>query len=137
MSEIEDILQRTTIVFPVPIDFIKAEELLFYISEGIHGKVNYSIDCPISLVYNEKKEKSKIILRSRALGGVFIRSNKSVTSEFAKLITSDTESSKYSAIRFDPIIGYTVSEHRPEVVKLWDDVRSVVEEYFKANSIKD
>jgi hypothetical protein len=131
MSDMEDILKRTIITFPTSIGFVDTEKLLFHISEGIQGEVEYSVDCPKSFAYNEKEKKSKITLRDRALGGVFIRSNKSVTSEFVKLITSDTESTKYSAMRFDPIIGYSVSEHRPEVVKLWDDVRSVVEVYFK------
>ena len=131
MLDMEDIIERTTITFPIPLDIARTEHLLLKISEGIQGEVKYRVERAKSFEYNEKEKKSKITLRDRALGGVFIRSNKSVTSEFVKLITSDTESTKYSAMRFDPIIGYSVSEHRPEVVKLWDDVRSVVEEYFK------
>jgi hypothetical protein len=106
--------------------------LLLKISEGIQGEVKYRVERAKSFEYNEKEKKSNIdTLKDKSLKNILIKDTKSFASEFVELIPSDKDDSKYSAMRFDPIIGYSVSEHRPEVVKLWDDVRSVVEEYFK------
>lgn len=68
MAVIEDILERATIKFPSLIGYMKAGQLLFHISEGIQGEVQYSSAFHTSFVYDKKEKKSHYKLGDKSFG---------------------------------------------------------------------
>jgi len=128
---LKEILEKTTIEFPRPIGREEAEKLLFYIAKNLPANVNTTIEyymCYYPSADEDLIEKTKGTLKVSASVdcvrpiGLF----DSFQSE-----TWKEDMSYISSIAFQRDLGKELSDYEPEKIKLWDDVREVVEKYFK------
>lgn len=127
---IDKLVEKTTIKFLKPLNLRNAEKLLLYISEHLPGTVNYHIEQHKSLSYNKEKKKSTKDNGTLTISTNISNSEKVMAFDFPQLIPWEKDSSYVSSIQF-PRLSDNLMDYRPEVQRLWDDVRKIVENYFK------
>ena len=127
---IEEIAEQTKIEFPRDLHLKEAESLLFYIAENLPANINY------------QTSSHKSISRCTPAGGVAIRQGTiGLTASINSLKNPGAfdslrfhkevgDSSRFSHINFEMVPGWELSDYRPEVKQLWDDIRVITTEYF-------
>ena len=126
---IDELLQSATIEFREPLTLEETEELLDYIAENLPGDIHTKSD-----YYTQRHHYTddKKLTRSRgtvSIGGSIKNLEKLSFDSFSSIHDSE-DTSKTCAIRFQTIPEDELEEHRPEVRKLWSDVREQVNNYF-------
>ncbi len=122
---LETVLERSTIALPKPLNLKQAEDLLSYLAKNLPGRIKYKAH------YYRDIEPGDSPLQDESIGMIAtIASDNPLldTGSFESIVCAD-DPTKIAAIRFSPIPGYDLSEHRPEVVQLWDDVRKLIKNY--------
>lgn len=128
---VDELTKKTTIEFPRPIGREHAEKMLCYISSHLPGDVNGKVEYFINYRCDSKKKDS---LEEKGTLTLFVNVNNSKKiPSFDTFVSSPwkEDSSLISKIEFQKIPGFELSEYRPEVIELWDDVRKVVNKYFE------
>ena len=128
---IDEVLERSTILLPMPLSLERTEKLLVYIAEQLPANISYKLSSHHS-IYPEEEKASKQLGTVSITGS--IKSLKDVLASDSFNCThseKDRNTSRISLIKFSIIPGYELDEYRKEVTRLWDDVRKLVSEYFK------
>ena len=120
---LEDLFERSTIALPNPLDLKEAEGLLSYIAKNLPGRIAYTAS-----YYRHSMSDGSVQDGSVKLGGMVIKESTFAVDSFES-IHDRNDTTKIAAIKFSPIPGYELSEHRPENIQLWDDVREMIEKY--------
>lgn len=129
---IDDVLEKATIEFPRKLDLRNAENLLKSIAKDLHGNVRYTISEQKNIGYHiiESQDFQEKTINIQVNGSIDTKNF--VLGPF-KLRTAENNYSSFSGINFQITPGWDIEDYRPEVIKLWDDVRKVVTNYFKKN----
>lgn len=129
------LLDKTTIKFPKPLNLKGSEKLLKYISEKLPGDVNYTVNYYNHLLYD--RERKKFVKSNGTLNiTANIISSKEVMAFWdISMLSSDQNLSRLSSIEFAKVPGWDIGDYRPEVQRLWDDMRKIVENYFKEREL--
>jgi len=125
------LLEKTTIKFPKPLNLKGSEKLLEYISKKLPGDVNYTVNYYSHFLYNKERKKS---LKSNGTIGItanIISSKEAMAFWDTSMLSSNENLSRLSSMEFSKVPGWDIADYRPEVQGLWDDVRKIVEDYFK------
>lgn len=126
---IEEVIEKTTIELPREIDLETAEELLRYLAGNLSANIHYNVSYFKSIL----KKDGEI---SEFDGSVSLTANISsyenpTAFDACTFMSSSTDTSKLSIIKFGQVPGWDLSEYRQEVRQLWDDVRETVKQYFE------
>jgi hypothetical protein len=118
----ENARERSSIAFPEPIAYEKAEAMLHYVANMLPADIHC---CPSPYVtLGPRMQKDEYL---SALSGD-IKDTKTLAFD---TFSCNVEDGFVCALVFQHIPGYTVQEHSEKVVKLWDDVRDNIAEYFR------
>lgn len=128
-SELEELLERSVIKLPKPLDLQHAEDLLHFITARLPGRVDYKISQHKRIGQDVEKSLGYVRLKGTI-------SSSSSTHAFTSFSSSSRSDPTYDPtyieeLRFDTIPGYSLREHRTEQVELWDRVRNLVQGYFE------
>ena len=123
-------MQRATIEFPRSVGLEEAERLLSYVSLHLPANIHYLISQHKDLRNDSGSISTQ--LGTFELGGSIQDTNKprSFDSFNAKSRYEDDEAGLWG-LSFSPIPGYSLREHRTELVQLWDDTRAIMGKYFE------
>jgi hypothetical protein len=135
--ELNDVFARPTITFPEIISFAGVEGLLIYISEHLKVDVHYSLDTPKSFIYDDNDKKSKLVLKDRVMGDILIKDRKNNSLYSVKLGSQKENSLEFSFMRFDMENGGNISNYKKETLEFWDDIRDIVNDYFKKEKLEE
>ncbi|MEK6879925.1 MAG: hypothetical protein AABY22_09975 [Nanoarchaeota archaeon] len=127
---IEEVVKKSTIKFPKNMSLNQAESLIVYIAKKLPAIVNYTISQQITDgYYTDSKEffRSKGTAKIR---GARNQSTKPFTFDSFTFKHSVRNNSTFSLMQFELTPDWELSEYRPEVRKLWDDIRKIINEYF-------
>ena len=133
---IDEIVEKTTIELPMSLSLKGAEKLLYYLAKELPANVSYQILHHKS-IYRPFRESGRKILKQDGtivISGSISNLEKPLAFDFFQLQASDKgrdDTSKLSVIKFNLVPGWELSEYRPEVIKLWDNVRVKVGQYFE------
>jgi len=127
---IDEITEKTTIEFPIPIGREHAENLLCYISSHLPGNVSSKVEYFINYLYDpgsgtlEDKGTLKLVAT--------INDSKEPMA-FDTFVSEPypEETSFISKVAFQRIPAWELSDYRKEVKGLWEDTRRVVLDYFR------
>jgi hypothetical protein len=128
---IDEITKRSTIEFPRPLDLEETESLMEYIAKSMPANVAYEKSSHVEM-YHVDNVAAFAVFREQgsvALGGTITTLACAEFDSFS-CTPSLEDCTKIDKMRFNTIPGYTLEEHRKEVVRLWDSVRHTVLEYF-------
>lgn len=144
MATMQEIIEKANIEFPKPISVSDAEVLFMQIAKELPVRVDYAIcRCSSSTIYPKcvrivKNTEETISGRVTSCDPNFI-----VSDSFGTNLnySSPPDDGLVRRILFDVDVGSVrdPSQFGSETLKLWDNVRKVVEQYFKLglNSIKE
>lgn len=128
---IEEIIAKTTIELPRSLTLEEAEKLINYIAKELPGNINYNASYYNSVFHgpdNGEISKQKGTANMTAI--VNSLGNLAVFDSF-QFKPPEEDTSKFSTIRFQIVPDWELSDYRPEVRQLWDEVREIVGQYFK------
>jgi hypothetical protein len=128
---LDEVLEKTTIEFPRPINREEAEKLLLYIAKNLQADVRSIIKYRLTYYHDE-------IHKYITEDGGTLRIDATVSSlKTPALFDSfhsephERDRSYISEIVFGRVPGWELANYGEEKVKFWDDVRVVVNKYFK------
>ncbi len=140
MGDLDELLKRLTIEFPLPITLDELEKGVFnYLQGEVPCGVSYGIDTHVEKSYDSQIEDERDVLR---LAGNFARPSESgafACSSFEMVHEPHWELplAFFSAIKFQGVPGYdSISEFETQLpsgrdqLKLIDEVREGVQSYF-------
>jgi len=128
-GSLDDMLEKSTIRFPEPLTINETRKLLGYIAKTLPANINYHTSQHFS-IYAENKRVADEPGTPSVTGTIRSLKETFAADSFSSK-PSDEDITRISSLRFSPMPGYELSEHRPEVVKLWKDVKTLAEAYFK------
>jgi hypothetical protein len=133
---IDDVLEKATIKFPRALDRNNAEKLLLYISEKLPGRINYTPKQYKSLVYDEKSNKSTLENGTLNISANLVPFKNQMEFDAFQLEPWEEDSSYVASLKFQIIPGFEFSDYQ-RVVPLWNNVRKIIDDYFKENLKKE
>lgn len=127
-EETRTLEEKISIEFPMQLSVEETEKVLEYLAKELPGIISY--------------KKSQVVTITGAEAPFRDEGTVNIEGTIAALIPyyafdnfkgklSQWYLTKISGIQFQPIPGYTLEEHNPQTVKLWDKVRTVVTQYFE------
>jgi len=136
MGELEELLEKSNIKFPRPINRNAARHLLMLIMRDMpaaHVGYSSTVRGDIDRL-DEETEKLKLEESDAEFGGTISNKRTRRTSYF-KLGRVDRPDlpGGYCSLIFNTIPGYRLDEHDPNEVEIWKRTREIVEDYFSQN----
>ncbi|HIH17311.1 MAG TPA: hypothetical protein HA282_00080 [Nanoarchaeota archaeon] len=122
-ENLDDLFERSTIALPRQLGLKEAEDLLSYLAMNLPGRISYTANYIRNSMPDGSTQDGGV-----KLGGMIVNDSTFAVDSFES-IHDGIDTTKIAAIRFSPIPGYELSEHRPENIQLWDDVRALIEKY--------
>ena len=132
---LDDILEKSTIQFPEPLSLQEAQDLLQYIAENLPADIHYLAS--YHSVFRTKDHKATKEDGTVDITGDIKRLDKDLAFDSFRMHPSDQDCTRMSALCFERIQGYELREYRPEVIRLWDDVRATIQKYFENTKKQD
>jgi hypothetical protein len=130
---LNELLEKSTIVFPKSICLSEAEKLLLYVAKELPGNIPYHISSHKNLFHEPEglaRQDGTVMLTGSIC---YIQEPFAFDSFQTEPDSSSTE--LIAKLKFQLIPGYDeLEEYNPETLKLWDNVRRVIMQYFKVNS---
>jgi hypothetical protein len=130
MELIDEVLKRAEIVFPGHLNLKNAEKLLKHISENLPGDMHYFVETHNNFIYDEKSGKAVKENGTLKINANLSSSKHPLNFDTVQLEPWSENTSYVSSMKFQLVPGWELSDYH-RVLPLWDDVRSLVEEYFK------
>lgn len=132
MNELDELLAKSEIKFPKPINKPLFENLLDRISVNLDSDIDYTAESSQRVTHRDAKPSFPVHEYNgiKYSGRITLRKTFASSSFYTENPFDNPE--KISSIRFQTIPGYSLQEHRPEEVAVWDKTRKVVEKYFAA-----
>ena len=132
---LEDIAARTVITFPAALPYQEMDRLFLFISQEIGGSVICRIGLRRTIEMRTKGVEQTPVIKDDVynLQGTVeapLRSGDFCCS------MSATGDKKFTALQFFSIPGYSLQKHHKSFVRLWDDVRKAVDEYFQLREMR-
>lgn len=129
---IENILERSVIAFPHPVSLEEMQELIGHVCKTLPGRSTYHSGYHMSTGVPFMGEGEFYNSRGTVdIGGMISRQDGSAFDGFMGVIQRGVDdTSKFAAFSFQTIPGYEISEYDPRVLELWDDVRTIIRQYF-------
>ena len=131
MIKLEELTQRSTIKFDIPLNDDQVEKFLNYLSKN---SIELNYDISYKIVKSKCDSKNPIDSRyCQDISGSmsnFSKERPMGMGTFSCKIESKYEDNYFLGISFQTIPGYSLKEHRSEDIALWDKVRSLTQEYF-------
>ena len=132
----DNIIGRSTINFPRGLKFKEGENLLEYIAIFLPANVMYRISYNRGFIHEiEELRENKVNAigpeNYKISGRINSRKKAMAFDSFEGIF--DRTNEPFMGIKFTPIPGYNLNEHRKEVIELWDNVRNLIRIYFEAH----
>jgi len=128
-GSLDDMLKKSTIRFPEPLAVNETRKLLGYIAKTLPANINYHTAQHFSIYAENKRVVSEP--GTLSVTGTIRSLKESMAFDSFSSVPSDEDIARISSLRFSLIPGYELSEHDAEVVKLWKDVKTLAEAYFR------
>jgi len=132
----EEVIKGSTIRFPRGLTFKEGEQLLKYIASYLPADVDYVASYHKSFIHELENqwtnEVNSIGPKTYNIRGKIISRKKAMAFDSFEGIF-DITNEPFMGIKFTPIPGYNLNEHRKEVIELWDDVRNLIRIYFETH----
>ncbi len=137
-EELSDLIERTTVNFPRPIGVGEVEELFKFIAYESEHRIDYIVESRVNvvpdsgthnppLVHNSSNKIKGDVLADHPFRGAHFEG---ISSEFSD------DCALVGGLRFQTIPGYKISEHNPNEVMVWDEVRKWTAIYFSRHKEK-
>jgi hypothetical protein len=128
-ENINDLIERTTINFPEEIEGTKLDDFFSYLHNEMSCTIRYKQGMFKSFERNAEPGSPKPEIGTvEVIGTITAKTDKFAVGNFETI--SGKTPSFIAGLRFQTIPGYSVEEHSPEEVKLWDIVREYTQKYF-------
>lgn len=128
---LDELTKKTTIDFPRPIRSQHAEDLLCYLSSHLPANVSGKIGYFINYIYDPETESSSEDKGTLKLSATVNSLKEAMAFDSFQSKPWEANTSYISAIEFQRVPDWELEEYRPEIRKLWDDVRECVGKYFE------
>ena len=125
---IDEVMQRNTIEFDPPLILEDVEELLVYVAKHLPAKISYDA-CYGSYINGYSRNNKGPRMQGGSVKGT-IRKKDDATFDQFEFELANKKPLSAGSMHFFTVPGWELNEYRPEVVKLWDDVRILVDKYF-------
>lgn len=121
---LDGLFSKTHLSFPCSLDADGVRLLIAYIAR----------DLPGSVTYEEKKEvlvkpTGMVTVQSLVFQGSIYDMNLAESAKF-KLLHDKRRVFRFPELILDSIPGYSLDEHRPRQVALWDEIGTLVQKYW-------
>ncbi len=125
-----DAYTRSNIEFPDRLSVEDTEELFFYIAKFLPGDVRYTLTREVIIRHEGEDNIEEEYGTPKITAN--ITSKNGNTFEFGDLESIlDDDGVMISGFKFSLIPGYDIRDYEPSKIKLWDNVRKLVNKYFK------
>ncbi len=126
---IDEVIEETTINFKHDLNLDETESLFLFIAEKLPANISYHTG-----YFRDYRYEEDGVTTSNGtveISGMISRIREPYSFDSFTGVHSEMDTSKFSSFHFSRIPGYEISEYRPVVRQLWDDVREIVEDYFE------
>ena len=126
---IEEVIKKINIPFPKPQSLEQVEELLRYITMNLPA----TIRCHFQYnTYFSKGKDSKLLEDNGSVNIIasIVDTEKTMAIGTLESRPYSQDSSYISALAFQMVPGWDISDYRPEVLNLWDEVRGLTKKHF-------
>ena len=128
---IEDLIGRSTIEFPAPLGVREVEKLIRHLSMKLPAHIHYNVFYHRQFFYDCEQKKDSQRLESILVNAFIRRLSGDFAFDAVEFQPSGKNHTKIGAMRFVLKPGYTeLAEYWTDVVKIWDDTRELVGQYF-------
>jgi len=127
---IDEVLGEAKIEFPRVLSLADAENLLGYVAKNMPAEIRHNSSYNITLALVESEKVAKLAGSVQISGSIADVKNGRAYDGFNFNKCSGANTPGLSGMTFDMVPGWKISEYRPEVRKLWGDVRRLVRECF-------
>ena len=124
---LDQVLERTTIRFPVSIGTEEAEKLLEHVSAKLSCRIEYHLSENRRIIYDGQLKKSSRSSGSSKISGSIYNGARSASFESFGFFAS---APAHQGIRFFTPPGYELGEISKEEIGLMDSVRKQMEAFF-------
>lgn len=131
---LDEVLRKTIIEFPKPLSFGEMKELFEFIIEALPAKIRYKGSFHNTLYLDQERGGVVEDLGTSSFTGHIQDVNKDSFDAF-ETHPDQENSSKIFALRSSTVLNDGL-ESDPRTIELWDDVRKVVNRYFKEEKDK-
>jgi hypothetical protein len=127
------LLGRANIEFLRPIGLEETQELIDYVCRNLPERVNYHASYHMSAGQSFQDKNEFFSQRGTVyLVGMISRGDGSAFDGFNCIISREQEdTSRFGRFSFQTIPGNDESDHDPQALVLWDDVRRLIGQYFE------
>ena len=143
MGDLTNLTKRTLVEFPQALNLKETESLMRYVAKELPANISYRASYFMNFYHNPiAGERQREVKLEEDLGTISIVGTiRSLTNPMAfdsfEGANPNSQSEKIQALRFFMVPGWDFKDYRPEVVKLWEDVRAIIGNYFLINSVEE
>ena len=128
---IEEAVKKATIEFPTDMSLRQTHRLIAYIAKILPANINYHFSQHINVGYLVGHEGFSKDLETAEITGRISRAEEPIVFDSFRFKHSEHDTSKFSLMQFLIVSNWEPEDYRPEVRKLWGDVRKLVNKYFR------
>ncbi len=126
---IDELIKKATIDFPRALNLEEAEKLINHLAENLPARIDYTITSNKMIIVDPGEEIFKQEGTVKITANI-THSTKPNAFDSCEFNPHGQDSSKLSSMKFQLTPGWELSDYRPEVQQLWEDVRKVVTYYL-------
>ena len=130
-EQLDDIVARSTIPLGNGFQEHEIDRLFLHIERTLPGKVHYRIQTEKDAVI----DNGKIYLQAQQLSivGSFTRND----GAFAEFTCHPSKNGILTVdqLKFETLLDFTVAQHNPDQVALWDRVREITQQYLAQQTV--
>jgi hypothetical protein len=136
-GSIDEVFERSTVEFRYPIALEQTESLLGYLCTELPAEIRYAAGRHVSISPTEVGSRScdegacVNVVESVSLSGDVTRREGSHAFDHFDCEVSDADNTLVYRLKFFMTPGWSISEYRPEILQLRDDVKRLVAQYFE------
>ena len=125
---IDEVMEKCSTKFPNPLTPRQMQEFLQYAAINLSAEISYDIHDEISLRVTKQTQIPEKVHEKVSIDGRISLPGKGMLDRF-KIEHRDCVPTYLDTFCFEPIPGYDLDEHRPEIVQLWGIIKELVSHY--------
>jgi len=134
-TSMEKIIERTTITFPKPQNLKRVEKLLRYIATNLPANISCNSSYFTSFINSDEEIPKLLNQRGTIKITATIHSLRNpLAFDSLESQSFNRNTSRISALAFQLVPGWDISDYKPENLKLWSEVRELTAKYFSEKS---
>ena len=127
---IEELVERTTITFPIGISERELTKLMKYLVTNLNAVLHLNTAHSINIGEYCSDSTEISISNIRVAGSISQKNNASHASFICKQRYSEDENNLFHEIIFQTIPGYDLREHNSGEIEIWGKTKELIQKYF-------